>query len=168
MKRKKTPGRSATGIANDVFGLGKVFVSDWKVVANRTWIDREYLEDAFAKADALMKRVGVAHPRARSIDDDADPVVLRSRLSALLVGDLDRIRQAVTYVRWEEGDADAIVPSLYARTRTRRARADEGAEATTPAPVEVATLPPAGVAPVSEAPEPEANDDVTPATPSVA
>ena len=115
MKRKKTPGRSATGIANDVFGLGKVFVSDWKVVANRTWIDREYLEDAFAKADALMKRVGVAHPRARSIDDDADPVVLRSRLSALLVGDLDRIRQAVTYVRWEEGDV--VAPPEYEHLR---------------------------------------------------
>ncbi len=45
------------------------------------------------------------------------------RLRALtdLVRRYDEVRRMVTYLRWREGDADDIAPSLYARRLGRKA-----------------------------------------------
>jgi hypothetical protein len=70
---------------------------------------------------------------------------LRRRAYTLFVQAYDEVRRPVTYVRWEEGDVDEIVPSLFAgRTRTRD---DEDAIAPIPngAPTNVAAPIPPGM-----------------------
>lgn len=51
---------------------------------------------------------------------------LRTRAITKLIKQYDQIRRVLTYVRWDEEDADVIAPSFYAR----RPRRTEDAEAT--------------------------------------
>jgi hypothetical protein len=41
----------------------------------------------------------------------------------VLVRNYEEVRRIVTYLRWYEGDADAIAPSLFAHRAGRRRRA---------------------------------------------
>lgn len=47
----------------------------------------------------------------------------RRRAYTLMVRAYDEARRMVAFVRWHEGDADAIAPSLYAGRRRKRSRA---------------------------------------------
>jgi hypothetical protein len=53
---------------------------------------------------------------------------IKQRAWALLTQSYDRIRRAVTYVRWDEGDADVIAPSLFAIPRSGRHAASDHAK----------------------------------------
>jgi len=41
----------------------------------------------------------------------------RNRVFTLLTRRYDQVRRAVVFLRWDEGDADRIVPSLYKKHR---------------------------------------------------
>jgi hypothetical protein len=62
----------------------------------------------------------------------------KARAFRLVVRTYDIGRRAVTYVRWQEGDADLLVPSLFSGKRRRSPAADEpgtdGAPIEPPAP----------------------------------
>jgi hypothetical protein len=64
---------------------------------------------------------------------------LRTRAMTKLIRDYDAIRRFVTYVRWEEGDADDLAPSFWAASRgtARRSRKRRGPLEPTPAPASV-------------------------------
>ena len=36
----------------------------------------------------------------------------------------DQLRRAATYLRWEEGDADSVVPSIFAKAKRPRGEAE--------------------------------------------
>jgi hypothetical protein len=46
----------------------------------------------------------------------------------LLANAYDQARRAITYLRWNKGDADLIAPSLYAGRGNARRRVSEGTE----------------------------------------
>ena len=58
-----------------------------------------------------------------------DPAVeaaadMRNRAFTLFTRGYDQVRRAVVFLRWNEGDADQLVPSLYAKHhRARKKRA---------------------------------------------
>jgi hypothetical protein len=56
----------------------------------------------------------------------------RARAFRLVVRSYDHARRAVTFVRWKEGDADLLVPSLYSGRRRRSASVDEPGEGEAP------------------------------------
>ena len=59
----------------------------------------------------------------------------RQRAFSLFVKAYDQARRAIQYVRWEQGDADSIAPSLYSgRGNSNVKRRAEDAQVT-PAPV---------------------------------
>jgi hypothetical protein len=62
----------------------------------------------------------------------------RARAFRLVVRSYDHARRAMTYLRWQEGDADQLVPSLFSGKRRRSPAADEpgvnGAPTEPPAP----------------------------------
>jgi hypothetical protein len=45
---------------------------------------------------------------------------IRDRAFSLFVEAYGQVRRAVQYLRWEQGDADRIMPSLYRRRQSRR------------------------------------------------
>ena len=55
----------------------------------------------------------------------ADAGDIRQRLFTLFVNAYDQARRAVGYLRWNEGDADQIAPSLYAGRSNGRRKADQ-------------------------------------------
>ncbi len=57
----------------------------------------------------------------------------RQQAYTLVLRDYDQARRAVTYLRWSQGDADAIAPSLYAG-RSRRSEQPEPQPSPQPAP----------------------------------
>ena len=74
----------------------------------------------------------------------------RTRAFVLFVRCYDEIRRAVSFLRWNEGDADTLVPSLYAgrggRGKSEPARGEPESDKETPAaPTPVAPV--AGSAP---------------------
>lgn len=56
----------------------------------------------------------------------------RARAFRLVVRSYDHARRAVTYVRWKEGDAELLVPSLFSGKRRRSPSADEPGEGEVP------------------------------------
>ncbi len=62
---------------------------------------------------------------------NTDTEVQRARAFALLVDAYDGCRRALTYLRWKEGDADTIAPSLFKKRPGRKPgkKEEEGGEA---------------------------------------
>src|SRR5262249_25645678 len=91
----------------------------------------------------LMSRVGQADDAAESINaaiidrgEQTSSVSVasdeRQRAFTLLLRAYDNARRAVSFLRWHEGDADTLVPSLYTGRGSRNSKPDE--EPTEPAP----------------------------------
>jgi hypothetical protein len=49
---------------------------------------------------------------------------LRNRAFTLFTRGYDQMRRAVAFLRWDEGDADKVVPSLYAKHRRSKKKTD--------------------------------------------
>ena len=47
-----------------------------------------------------------------------------ARALSKLIRDYDQIRRMMAYLRWEDGDIDETVPSLYARRGSSRPKTD--------------------------------------------
>jgi hypothetical protein len=77
----------------------------------------------------------------------ADASARRARAFTLFVRAYDQVRRAVTYLRWEDDDADLIAPSLYRGRGAAKPKADgdvapaPSADKTAPATPSVATTP---------------------------
>jgi hypothetical protein len=72
-----------------------------------------------------------------------------------LVSVYDQVRRMITFVRWSEGDADAIAPSLYATPRGFHRTASVNEPAPSPPDALVVTPEPVTPEPVAPAPSPE-------------
>ena len=75
---------------------------------------------------------------------EIDSRELRTRAFSLLVRAYSQAQRAITYLRWDHGDAQELAPSIYTGARTKR-------RAATAEPVDapVADAHPAGAPPLS-------------------
>lgn len=121
----------ATGyrnVANDLVVLTTIARSDAEALRGKTGITEAELDragrlaarmwHAIAEREASRKRVGVAKAE-------------RHRAFLLLDRAYDAARRAVAFVRWAEGDADTIAPSLRSHQAHRRSKSTRK---TAPAP----------------------------------
>jgi hypothetical protein len=112
-------------LVSDVFILVEVFKGNWSAVEGKTPITPAALQNAGNLGLDLLAAVG---------QKDQGPVLIgeatltRQRAFTLLVRTYEDTRRAVQYVRGKQGDADEIIPSLYAGRGPRR-RVDDDAEA---------------------------------------
>ncbi|WP_437591731.1 hypothetical protein [Sorangium sp. So ce1000] len=75
----------------------------------------------------LLAALGVReHGKGPGPTEAADK---RARAFALLVHAYDQTRRAIAYLRWNEGDADSIAPSLYKGRGGRTASSSDTAAA---------------------------------------
>ncbi|WP_437895979.1 hypothetical protein [Sorangium sp. So ce124] len=115
-------GNGHLDTANDLVALGALFGEAWDAVKNRTTVEWADVERASKLGPELLVALGARNQPGLPTPRAADPADRRARAFTLLVRAYDQCRRGVTYLRWAEGDHDAIAPSLFAsRGGARRA-----------------------------------------------
>ncbi|XXT20112.1 hypothetical protein WME94_00915 [Sorangium sp. So ce429] len=154
-------GQGYIDTANDLVALSALFSASWSEIAGRTVATEEEVKRAGEIGPQLLAALGVReHGKGPGPTEAADK---RARTFALLVHAYDQIRRAVAYLRWDEGDADEIAPSLY---KGRTGRASSSTDSTAAPPDEAPAGPaasPGTPAPAGPTPSPGAPASVTPA-----
>jgi hypothetical protein len=112
---KVRKGSGNADAANDLVTLASLFSSDWGRVSGKTAVERHEIDRAAEIGPAVMVMLAVKKQPTKNSDTEGQ----RSRAFTLLSRAYDSCRQALAYLRWKEGDADAIAPSL---TRKRPGR----------------------------------------------
>jgi hypothetical protein len=112
----------------------------WPTIVGHTPITEEDLARIETKALQMATALGERDKGSTRVP----AAELRLRALSALVRQYDKVRRMVTYLRWDEGDADDIAPSLYTRRPGRRAPddAEEPTPATPSAPVVTAPASP--------------------------
>lgn len=114
-------------IAGDLSALAALFKEGWSRISSKTAVEKHEIERAAELGPAVM--VASAAKKHKSTDTEGQ----RARAFTLLVNAYDACRQALTYLRWKEGDADTLAPSLFKKRPGRKPggkKEEEGAEAT--------------------------------------
>jgi hypothetical protein len=114
--------RSGAGhldMAGDLIALGAVLGGAWGAIHDKTAVTLEEVQRAGALGALLLVALGAdTQPSVAAAGED------RARAFTLLHRAYDECRRAVAYLRFHEGDAERITPSLF----TREARAKKPAE----------------------------------------
>ncbi|WP_437278561.1 hypothetical protein WME90_46365 [Sorangium sp. So ce375] len=104
-------GHGHIDTANDLVALSALLGGSWSDIAGKTAATEAEVKRAGELGPQLLATLGVReHGKGPGPTEAADK---RARAFALLVHAYDQTRRAVAYLRWNEGDADAIAPSLY-------------------------------------------------------
>ncbi|WP_437978567.1 hypothetical protein WMF11_19600 [Sorangium sp. So ce295] len=111
-------GQGYIDTANDLVALSALFTASWSEVTGKTAATEQEVRRAGEIGPQILAALGVReHGKGPGPTEAADR---RARAFSLLVHAYDQTRRAVAYLRWDEGDADSIAPSLY-KGRTGRA-----------------------------------------------
>jgi hypothetical protein len=143
-----SPIRGATGYRNvgsELFELAAIYRTNAAATAGHTSIKPEEIEEAVALATNLLTAAGA---RAQSPAAVSEASRVRSQAYTLFARAYDRVRQAVCYLRWMDGDADAFAPSLYAGRG--RAKKSDTSDADQVVPAGQSTPPPPAGAAAAE------------------
>jgi hypothetical protein len=118
-------GQGNMDTANDLVALSALMGASWEKIENKTAASAEEVHRAGDLGPLLIAALGVRdHGAAATPAEAADRKV---RAFALFTGAYDQVRRAVSYLRWNEGDADSLAPSLYkGRGGSRGASAAKG------------------------------------------
>lgn len=135
-------GQGHVDLANDLVVLSTMFLQAWDTIGGRTLATMEEVERAAVLGPALIAALG-AKAGAGTGPNAADAADQRARAYTLFVRAYGEVRRGLYYLRWHEGDADLIAPSLYRGRGGRGAGAllepppPPAPELGTPAPVPV-------------------------------
>jgi hypothetical protein len=145
-------------LAGDLTTFASMYTKNRARYAGKTAIEASEVKRAAEIGSALFEIVA---KRDRAASNRAVSVDTKARAWTLLVRGYDALRRVVTYVRWAEGDANEIAPSLFAVPGGGRPASRKAAEAEV-APVKPEM--PAGIearaddADVQQEPEPAATE----------
>jgi hypothetical protein len=120
-------GQGYADTADDLQALGRLYHETWGRVHDKVPVTKDMVARALTLSTELNVVLG-----GREIDDEdplierSNPAHVRAQAFTLFLRAYDECRRGVTYLRWHDGDAAAIVPSLYPR-RGRRPGAPEEA-----------------------------------------
>jgi hypothetical protein len=119
-------GSGTADTAGDLGALAALFKDSWGKVSAKTAVERTEIERAAELGPAVMVAMHARKHAGKPIDTEAQ----RARAFTLLANAYDACRQALAYLRWKEGDADAIAPSLTKKKPGRKpgAAKEGGAE----------------------------------------
>lgn len=128
-------GTGYRDMAFDVLQLASAFRKEWASIEAHTPVTSIELDESEALANVLVTTLGENGQADASASPSGE---LRRRAYTLFVQTYEEVRRAVTYVRWEEGDVDQIIPSLFAG----RARKRDEEDVIAPVPNGTAPIPP--------------------------
>jgi hypothetical protein len=109
-------------IASDLMTLTNMFRAVWPKLVGKTFVTEEELDRAEVLCDEVVNDLGQREQSPSKIEDVS---VDRQKTFTLFVTAYDQLRRAITYIRWNEGDADEIAPSLYSGKKRRQVVAEE-------------------------------------------
>ncbi len=104
-------GTGYLAIAYDLGALVRMIRERWSEISTKSAIQSFELDEAESLYEQITRAYGTRTRQSTAAAAQADD---RQRAYTLFVKAYDQARRAIQYVRWEEGDADKIVPSLYA------------------------------------------------------
>lgn len=114
----KLKGRKGhRNVATDLLTLNEVLRDSWPTIANSTPISFAEIDRAEVLGDEMVLAVGL---REKVTLQAADAALLRHRAYSLFVRTYEQVRRAVSYLRWNEGDAARIAPSIHDHPKARR------------------------------------------------
>jgi len=112
-------------VADDVISLSLLFRLNWPVVCDKTIIEQIDCERADVLGRELLTIRGTRlQPVAQGMTMD-QALDRRSRCYTLFIRAYDCCRQAASFLRWKEGDADRVTPPLSPRPKKRRPKATD-------------------------------------------
>jgi hypothetical protein len=103
-------GQGHIDTANDLVALSALFSSSWAEIQGKTAATMAEVQQAALLGPQLLAALGV---RDQSRVSPGEASERRARAFSLLVRAYDATRRAVSYLRWDEDDADSLTPSLY-------------------------------------------------------
>lgn len=98
----------------DLLQLVSVFRKFWATVEAQTPVTTADLDRAEVLANQLATAAGIREQATAGVSPSAD---LRRRAFTLLLRTYDEVRRMITFLRWDDGDADQLAPSLWAGRR---------------------------------------------------
>jgi hypothetical protein len=119
-------GQGNLDMANDLVALSALFTVHAEAVKGKTAVTEAEVARAASLGPELLaalgtrRRVGAAAARKSA--------ERRARAFTLMVDAYDDCRRAVAYLRWKQGDADEIAPSIFDTRSARRRKAAESGE----------------------------------------
>jgi len=118
-------GSGNADLAGDLVALSSLFKEGWSKVSSKTAVEKHEIDRAAELGPAVL--VASAAKKHKNADTEGQ----RTRAFTLLVNAYDGCRRALSYLRWKEGDADSIAPSLFRKRAGRKPgkKDEEGAGA---------------------------------------
>ena len=104
-------GHGNVDTANDLVALSALFWLAWATIHDKTAATEEEVKRAGDLGALLLAALGVREHGV--VVAPAEAADRRARAFTLFVRAYDQVRRAVGYIRWDEGDADLVAPSLY-------------------------------------------------------
>jgi hypothetical protein len=118
-------------ISSDMLSISTLLRSNWSTISSKTGVTLAELDRAEFVADQLNESFGI---RERTPAKVAAATLERQQAYALFVEADDQVRRAVTFLRWDKGDADELAPSLFAnRAAPQKKDSSDVVTATAPA-----------------------------------
>jgi hypothetical protein len=111
--------KGARNVAFDLLALSAVLRDQWPTIAGKTAVDPAELVRAEVLAEQLLNALTRRDKKPETI---AALSKIRDQAFTRLVWAYDQVRRGIAYLRWNEGDADEIAPSLYGGRKQRRRR----------------------------------------------
>jgi hypothetical protein len=115
---------------NDVERFAEIVRENWSKVQGKTPLTRAHLDEFEALSDRLLTTLGV---KDQSEELVAESTLRRQRAFALFLRAYNEVRRAISFLRWNQGDVDSIIPSLYS-IKGGRKRGPSDPEVVAPSP----------------------------------
>lgn len=125
-------GKGHVDRASDLVALAALYHGSWDRISQKTAVERGDVDRAAELGPKILVALG-GRERPTGAASPSDPLDRRARAFTLFARAYDTCRRAIHHLRWNEGDADTIVPSLFA-TRTRKPIDPTPAPEPTPGP----------------------------------
>lgn len=142
-------GQGYIDLASDLVALAALFLGSWEKLNQNTAVKLREVQRAAELGPELLTALG-ERGQALSAPKAARAADQRLRAFALFVRAYDACQRAVAYLRWDEGDADTIAPSLF-KGRGRRPSSEPETDGTTGLETEPVPVSPEQEAPASPA-----------------
>jgi hypothetical protein len=118
-------GSGTTDTAGDLVALAALFKDSWGKVSSKTAVERNEIDRAAELGPAVLVALHAKKHAGKQVDTE----VQRAQAFTLLLNAYDACRQALAYLRWKDGDADSIAPSLTKKRPGRKPGKKDEAEA---------------------------------------
>lgn len=114
-------GRSAMDVARALGAVVAILRAHWATLVGHTAVTAADLEAADALVEQLYEAIALRDGTSPALAEAAEQ---RVRSTSLLANNWDKIRRGMSFLRWNEGDADEIAPSIYQRSPRKRDKGD--------------------------------------------